>query len=58
MKLLIADDDAISLRIAENALRQIGYDVTTAGDGREALGILTHSQHAKPFNPLNITQED
>jgi putative two-component system response regulator len=37
MKLLIVDDDPISLEILENALVKAGYDVYTATDGHEAL---------------------
>lgn len=37
MRILIADDDAISLEILENALVKAGYDVVTAANGAEAL---------------------
>lgn len=37
MRILIADDDAISLEILENALVKAGYDVVTASNGAEAL---------------------
>ena len=36
MKLLIADDDAITLRLVEAALRPLGYEMTHAHDGAEA----------------------
>ncbi len=45
MRILIVDDDAISLEILENALVKAGYDVTTATDGAEALALL----HAEPI---------
>jgi signal transduction histidine kinase len=45
MKILVVDDDGISLRIAENTLQRAGYDITVARDGQEALGILTEGQH-------------
>ena len=35
MRILIVDDDAISLEILENALVKAGYDVVTASDGAE-----------------------
>src|SRR5436190_1651116 len=40
MRILIVDDDAISLEILENALVKAGYDVATASDGEEALQML------------------
>jgi two-component system, cell cycle response regulator len=40
MKVLIADDEAVSLRLLESSLRRWGYDVHTASDGYEALRIL------------------
>jgi putative two-component system response regulator len=40
MRILIADDDAISLEILENALVKAGYDVVTASNGVEALECL------------------
>ena len=39
MKILIVDDDEIALLVLEEALRKAGYDVVTARNGREALGI-------------------
>lgn len=40
MKVLIADDDAVSRRLLESSLRRWGYDVVVAKDGLEALRIL------------------
>jgi two-component system cell cycle response regulator len=40
VKILIADDDAVSLRMMERMLRQHGYEVVTALDGRQAASIL------------------
>lgn len=37
--LLIADDDAASREILENRLRASGYEILTARDGQEALGM-------------------
>ena len=36
MKILIADDGPVSLRMMERTLQQSGYEVVTARDGREA----------------------
>ena len=36
MKILIADDDAVSRRLMERMLQQGGYEVITAANGREA----------------------
>ena len=37
MRILVADDDAVSRRMMERILRRAGYDVVLAEDGREAL---------------------
>jgi len=37
MKVLVADDEAVSLRLIESSLRRWGYDVVVATDGVEAL---------------------
>ena len=40
MKILVADDDRISLRLMERMLRRSGYDVCTAEDGLQAASML------------------
>ena len=40
MKVLVADDDPISLLLLQDALQDWGYDVITAADGRAALEAL------------------
>ena len=40
MKILIADDDDMSLKLMQNMLKRIGYDVVTAVNGREAMDTL------------------
>jgi len=40
LKILIVDDDAVSLAISRRTVEQAGYDVEVARDGREALEIL------------------
>ncbi len=43
MKILVADDDAVSRCMMERVLRQAGYEVVMAHDGREALQqLLSH----------------
>jgi two-component system cell cycle response regulator len=37
LRILVADDDAVSRRMMERILRRAGYDVVLAEDGREAL---------------------
>lgn len=39
-KILLADDDILSIEIIANYLREDGYSVVTANNGREALEIL------------------
>jgi two-component system cell cycle response regulator len=40
LKVLIADDDALSLLYLQDALQDWGYQVETAADGNSALDIL------------------
>jgi two-component system cell cycle response regulator len=40
MRILIADDEAVSRRMLEGALEQLGYEVTVCADGRQALDAL------------------
>jgi len=37
---LVVEDDELSAEILENALREFGYEVTYAGNGREALELI------------------
>jgi diguanylate cyclase (GGDEF)-like protein len=47
LRILVVDDDAVSLRILEQALAQEGHQVITARDGREALALaLEHNPQA------------
>lgn len=39
-RILVADDDAIFLRVCSKVLRSAGYEVLTAGDGNQALHVL------------------
>jgi two-component system, cell cycle response regulator len=41
VKILVADDDAVSLRIMQRMLRQKGYEVIAVNNGREAVSILS-----------------
>lgn len=41
MKILIADDDAMSRRLLEKTLHREGYEVTAVGDGKQALQQLS-----------------
>jgi len=40
VKILVADDNVLSQRIMQRMLRQLGYEVITASNGREAADIL------------------
>ena len=41
MKILVADDDAVSRRLLETTLERAGFDVVVAADGTTAASILT-----------------
>jgi diguanylate cyclase (GGDEF)-like protein len=41
VKILVADDDPVSLRMIERMLQHIGYEVITADNGRKAANILS-----------------
>ena len=41
MKILIADDDALSRRLLEKTLERAAYAVTTVADGRRAVEVLS-----------------
>jgi diguanylate cyclase (GGDEF)-like protein len=42
LRILVADDDAVSRRLMEKILTQSGYEVMTVADGRGALDALSH----------------
>jgi two-component system, cell cycle response regulator len=44
MKILIADDESISRRLVESALRKAGHEVVVAKDGEEAWQILNEQE--------------
>ena len=43
MRILIADDEPVSLRMLEKTLQRAGYEVTAVRNGREAVEKLCHS---------------
>src|SRR5690242_2321460 len=45
MKILIAEDDAVSRRLLHAALAKWGYDIVVACDGNEAWEILQQENH-------------
>jgi putative two-component system response regulator len=45
MRVLVVDDDEISVELISAQLRRRGYDVDTAADGREALAVLAGGAH-------------
>jgi two-component system cell cycle response regulator len=47
LKILVADDDAVSRRLMARILEQSGYEVVTAENGREAVEILTSEQRPR-----------
>jgi len=45
MRVLVVDDDEISLELVASGLRRRGYQVDTAANGVEALAILQRGEH-------------
>jgi putative two-component system response regulator len=58
MKVLVVDDEHISRQAAAYALRQAGYDVTTAQNGSEALEILARGLHRMVVSDWKMPQMD
>jgi diguanylate cyclase (GGDEF)-like protein len=44
MKILVVEDDLLSQTILKDALARLGYSVTLAGNGRDALELCQHEQ--------------
>ena len=42
-RILLVDDDEISLMMTEMVLSEMHYDVTTAANGKEAIALLQQS---------------
>jgi PAS domain S-box-containing protein len=52
-RVLIVEDHDVSREIAEAFARQAGFDVHSAGDGRQALDMLDRSRHSgRPFHTV------
>jgi signal transduction histidine kinase/CheY-like chemotaxis protein/HPt (histidine-containing phosphotransfer) domain-containing protein len=47
-RILVADDNAINLKVARAMLAKLGYDVVTAMNGREAADKVSHSLSSQP----------
>ena len=44
IKILVVDDEPVNLKVIENHLKQVGYDVTLASDGPQALSLIADGQ--------------
>ena len=53
--ILLVDDDPALVQLAEYLLSEQGYDILTASDGKEALGILENAERKKERVDLVIT---
>ena len=52
-RILLVDDEPVTLELLEFALQRAGYEVQTASDGEEALRLL--SDHSRPVPDVIIT---
>ena len=66
MKILVADDDALTRRLLQEILEQAGYEVIAVEDGRAALECLSHKDGPRlalldwlmpEINGLNVCRE-
>lgn len=53
-KILIADDEAYTVRVISMWLRQHGYDIVEASDGAQALEILDHQTVDLIISDMNM----
>ena len=53
-KILIADDEAYTVRVISMWLRQHGYDIVEASDGAQALEILNHQTVDLIISDMNM----
>lgn len=53
-RILIAEDDESTLALLERVLADAGYDVSTAGDGREALQLATSAEFDLVLSDLRM----
>lgn len=52
-KILVMDDDEVLLQLIETMLKNLGYDVELAVDGRDALAKYAEAQHSsQPFDAV------
>lgn len=47
--MLVVDDERVQLRTAQRVLRQLGYRVSTAESGSEAIGLFEQNLREDPF---------
>jgi putative two-component system response regulator len=45
VKILIVDDDPITLTLLAETIKGLGHEVTTAQDGREALDLMRNGSY-------------
>ena len=57
-RILLVDDEEIPRQVVARVLRQLGYEVTIARDGHEALGILRQSYDGKGDAPYSLVVLD
>ena len=57
-RILVVDDNAEFRRGLAKALRQHGYDVTEAGDGREAMVLLRGNPQDLVITDINMPEMD
>ena len=58
LKILVAEDNIINQKVAENIFRNIGFEIQIASDGAEAVDFMKESEYDIIFMDLEMPEKD